>query len=427
MKYLKKFLLTALTVSSFLSIAQTITNNPIKINIADINKNNKVFFEEDIAAVMPESTPTNPIYPLGLQAQFSLKYKGAFRVNATNSVSNSNYAVGTLAYNPNHHSIFMAGHSHHNAIAEFEIPISLSFEPRAKDIPNAQVLQNYVRALDNIRTNRITGMLYKNDKLLVSSEIWYDGSGGNTDNLQVLNASDLSEKPKGVLKIEGKARAAGYMSKIPENMRSKLNADYLVGWSSVYSITSRYSQGPSLFTFNPNQVLNINPDGNGVINTKAIQVYPLEKGTQLVEGANDYQKNVSPIWGALSRGIYGFIVPNTSTFMVVGSHAGIHSGIGYKIIQQGKTGACSGGCTYKPDDNYSYFWLFNVNEMLTTENPWDVKPFSYGKWRTPFDGRIIGATFDDTNNILYMSISGAARTGEYDRPPMIVAYNVTAK
>jgi hypothetical protein len=213
------------------------------------------------------------------------------------------------------------------------------------------------------------------------------------------------------------------MSKIPINMQTALGGKYLVGWSSVFAITSRHSQGPSLAVFSPQDAL----DTDLLVANDIKQVYPIYKG-DLVAGAHKYTgKPASPIWSALAKGRYGFIIPKTSTFMVVGSQGGIHSGIGYKIIQEGKNKACAGGCTNDPKDNYNYYWLFDTNEMLENENPWDLKPFSYGKWRMPFSGSILGATFDDNNNMLYMSISSAARTGNYDRPPMIVAYKIAVK
>jgi hypothetical protein len=122
-------------------------------------------------------------------------------------------------------------------------------------------------------------------------------------------------------------------------------------------------------------------------------VYPLKAGTELVEGGSDYSDTVSPIWGPLSRTIYGFIVPGTDYFMAVGSHGGIHSG--------------------------------NASE------PWEVKPVSYGKWSHPYDEggdvKVLGAVYDDKSATLYVSLKEAGQVGIYDRPPLIIAYGLSAK
>jgi hypothetical protein len=140
--------------------------------------------------------------------------------------------------------------------------------------------------------------------------------------------------------------------------------------------------------------------------------------------------NISPIWGPLSKAMHGFIVPGTRYFLALGSNGGVHSGIGYKITQDDGN-ICGGQCPYEAGDIYNYFWLFNIDDMRSAENPWDVRPVSYGKWSHPYDNggrnRVLGATFDDTTSTLYLSVKDAARVGQYDRPPMIIAYELFSK
>jgi hypothetical protein len=137
--------------------------------------------------------------------------------------------------------------------------------------------------------------------------------------------------------------------------------------------------------------------------------------------------SASALWNFLSRAIYGFIVPGTRTFAVFGSSGGIHSGIGYKITQDNGN-HCGGYCAYGSDDYYNYYWLFDIEEILDAVEPYDIQPYAYGAWSVPFDDngdhRIIGGTFDGGNGILYLSLSGAGQVGEYDRPPLIVAYRL---
>jgi len=412
-------------------VVSAITETSIETPKKDI----QVLFTEDIAKDIRQSEPSNIIIPLGLKATLDIEYLGAFRVIADGE-STSDYAVGTLGFNPENNSIYMAGHSHHNAVAEFEIPSKLSFETEVVKIPEAAVLQSYITILDKKKvgnsTDKINGLLYYKQNLLVSSEIWYDGLGNNADNLQVFsNAHDISSSVhKGMLQIDGGAKAAGYISKVPTELVDVIGSEYLIGWASNYSITSRYSQGPSFYRFKPSQAIDAVLSVDRTIDSDPLMVFPLLEGKQLVEGANNYTLDISPIWGPVSTVKYGFIIPDTTYFLAIGKHAGIHSGVGYKITQDnGKV--CSGPCPYSRDDVYNYFWIYEINDMLKAEHPWSVEPISYGKWSHPYDKngtrQVLGGTYDEEDNILYLSISDAAQVGTYDRPPLIISYKVIAK
>jgi hypothetical protein len=393
-------------------------------------------FEDDIAKDIPQSTPTDVTIPKGLNSVFDIEYLGAFRPLTTDE-RGSNGAVGTLGFNPENNSLFMSGHVYEGAIAEFEIPSELSKEENPAEIIKASVLQGYVPILGKkeigTQTDRINGILYHSGNLLVSSELFYDGSAANKDNLQVFsNANDLgSSNYLGMLQLEGEAKAAGYMSEIPANLKANLGADYLVGWSSVYSIASRYSIGPSLYTFDPQDAIESVLTVDRKVTSQAKMVFPFDQGKPIVENWGEYSKEISPVWAHLAGVRYGFIIPNTTLFMAIGYHAGIHSGLGYKIIQDGASGPCAGGCPYDPTDMYNYFWLFDVNDMIAADEPSSVQPISYGKWSHPYDKsgihKIGGGAFDSLTNTLYLSLQKAGKVGQYDSPPIVIAYKVEAK
>ena len=397
----------------------------------------KFLFEEDIERDIRQATPSDVNIPKGLNAVFDIEYLGAFRAVAGGE-SSSNYAVGALGFNHYNNSIYLAGHSHQNAVAEFGIPDNLSFETDPANVLQAPVLQEYVTVLDKKDvgndTDKINGILNYKGNLLVTSEIWYDASTTNKDNLQLFSNADVlsASNSKGMLQIQGEAKAAGYMSKVPEELVATLGAKYITGWASNYSIISRYSVGPSLFLFNPQQAVDAEITVDRSIEATPLMVFPYGDGREIVPGgAWEFEEgSASPIWNQLSKVRHGFIIPNTTLFLAIGSAGGIHSGIGYKITQD--TGiVCSGQCTYEQSDSYNYFWLFDLNDMLLAANPWDIQPISYGKWSHPYDNngqnRVIGATFNDQSNTLYVSLANAGRVGNYDYAPMIVAYRVEAK
>ncbi|MFT6779748.1 MAG: hypothetical protein ACJAV1_003692 [Paraglaciecola sp.] len=393
-------------------------------------------FEGDIARDISQSTPTDMNIPLGIKATMDIDYLGAFRpITAWGRGSNS--ATGILGYNSDNNSLFMAGHERDASIAEFEIPSELSKETNPADILQAMVLQDYFPVLEKReagnQTDRITGILYVDGNLIVNSEIWYDGSGSNKDNMQVFsNANDLrSSSYVGMLQLDGSANAAGYMSEVPDNLKADLNSDYIVGWASNSAIASRYSQGPSMFTFDPKEALEAVVTVDKVISSEAKMVFPY--GTaEIAPHSNGETMDVSPIWSAKARGFYGFLIPNTRYFMVVGSQGGIHSGIGYKITQnEGAGETCGGYCSYDSSDNYNFFWIFNIDDILKSENPWNAQPISYGKWSHPYDNggvhKVRGGAFDSSTNVLYLTLAGAGKVGLYDNPPLILSYKITAK
>ncbi|MGB5437056.1 MAG: hypothetical protein WBM98_14270, partial [Maribacter sp.] len=60
---------------------------------------------------------------LPLFSRTQLTYEGAFRINASVfGASDINYSQGPIAYNAQNHSLFIVGHAHQQAIAEFAIP-----------------------------------------------------------------------------------------------------------------------------------------------------------------------------------------------------------------------------------------------------------------------------------------------------------------
>ena len=154
-----------------------------------------------------------------------------------------------------------------------------------------------------------------------------------------------------------------------------------------------------------------------------------QAGAGMAVGAlNTQEGSASPVWSFLSNGVYGFIAPGTRTFVVVGSSGGIDSGIGYKITQDDGR-LCGGYCSYAAADNYSYYWLFDLDEILAAGSPSEPRPYAYGRWDVPFGspGRVvIGGAFDPAGRVLYVALSNAGQVGTYDRPPLILTFRVGA-
>ena len=141
----------------------------------------------------------------------------------------------------------------------------------------------------------------------------------------------------------------------------------------------------------------------------------------------------SPLWNPLSRAVFGFFVPNYTTFVAIGSTAGLYSGIGYKGTQENGV-ACGGPCPFLLNDYDNYYWMYGIDDVIAADHVYDPIPSAYGKWDIPYDRpsnnmngqpglhRILGGTIDDDAGILYIALEGAGEVSDYDFPPLIVAY-----
>jgi len=280
-------------------------------------------------------------------------------------------------------------------------------------------------------------MYVHENEIIVNAENWYDAGGQNRDTTFVItNKSDLGNSGVvGYLHMEGSTQCAGYIGDIPQEWRASFGGSSLfTGWSSVYSIISRYSIGPSLWTFDEGAVLNGLPGDQ--IPTRAFMNFPYTYDESTHLGDIDWAPQgtpgpfapADPLWNGLAQAVYGFFVPETTTFLVIGNTAGLETGIGYKAVQENGI-ECPGPCPYGTDDYYNYYWMFDIEEILAAETVSDIRPYDYGAWDIPFSNNglnsIIGATYDTTSRMLYIALQNAGQMGLYDRPPLIVTFALT--
>ncbi len=149
----------------------------------------------------PASTVTvggNDTGELPLLELSQMQYAGAFTVPAGDfGASNMNYSDGIIAYHAV--SMFMVGHAHHDAIAQFQVPALVNSTSIADLNSTGDPLQVFATVLDRPPSGNaegsdyITGMQVVDGKLIVNAHQWYDAAGDNTDTTLVLtNANDLA-------------------------------------------------------------------------------------------------------------------------------------------------------------------------------------------------------------------------------------------
>ena len=193
--------------------------------------------------------------------------------------STIDYAEGPIALGPDGATLYVVGHAHHQAIAEFTIP-PLGTGPAPADLPMAQApRQPFVTVLD--RT-----------------------TGGNPQALDRIGGSPVD----GPYAFEGGAgHTAGWLAPIPDGHRDALGGDHLTGHSSGIPIISRASVGPSAFAFG---AVAFDAPPGPIPTTRLLDfdlAHPLH-GDLDADGDN-------PLWTHLSRATVGLIVPGSRTYL----------------------------------------------------------------------------------------------------------------
>lgn len=360
-----------------------------------------------------------------------MRFEGAFRLPAEDfGVSSMNYSEGPLVYHPGRNSIFIVGHNHQQAIAEFTVPALVKSAKLAELNIAAAPLQNFVTVLDRAPSgnpqelNVIGGLGLIDDQLLVNAYEYYDAGGGNTHTtLIVRNPNNLANSTvAGFFAFEGGAgHTSGWLSPIPEAWQGLLGGTHLAGQSSGQPIISRFSVGPSAFAFNARELT-----GAGTVATRTLLDFSLEHPLH-----DDLENNsrTNDLWTHLSRATFGVIVPGTRTYATFGYSGGHKSGVCYKCTQSNGY-ECGGYCAPDAKDYQQSYWFWDVNDLFAVKNgqlaPHAVRPYAYGALTTPFENaehQIGGGSFDPSSGRLFFTIQKAdTAQGQYANPPVVVVY-----
>lgn len=367
-----------------------------------------------------------------------LNYVGAFAIPAeTFGTSSANWALGTIEVNGN--SLFMAGHNHHDAIAEFTIPPLVNSKNIADLNYSKSPQQAFTTVFDRVaggnreNLDQIVGMELYNGKLIVNATEYYDAPADNRLSTFVVQESDNLEKSSlsALNSVKGRARAAGWISSIPEKWQTLFGCSHISGSSSGDPIIARLSVGPSAFCFNIEDLTNAEKaDKASTITTRELLGFSLDRPLQ-EDLFNERGDNT--LWTHISQARYGFIVPGTRTYATFGTSGGHASGIGYKITQQDGN-LCEGYCASDPADIQNYYWFWDMSEMARvfngSLNASALEPYAHGEFNVPFQtdkniNPIGGGSYDETTGLLYLSIREANTTlSQFENPPVIVAYKI---
>ncbi|MCA9672217.1 MAG: hypothetical protein KC503_41770 [Myxococcales bacterium] len=388
-----------------------------------------------IVALLASSAPALGKSPLPRLTLSDFKYIGGFRLPAADfGVSSLNYSQGPIAYNTTNHSLFIVGHAHQQAIAEFAIPTVVNATTVKSLAMAASPLQVFTQVLGRAAggnpqsIDRVGGMFAVQGPsgmaLVINGYEYYDAPADNTQTTLVArDASKLASTPiDGYFKLPGAAHASGWISPLPPDWQATLGGTHITGHSSGEPIIGRLSVGPSAFAVDlVNDVLGATL--SAPIKTVKLLDYsltnPLHSDLSNTSKSND-------IWTHLSRATYGFVAPGTRTYVTLGHTGGHKSGVCYKCR------GCGGYCSNDPSDNEQHYWLYDLDDLVAVKNgqlaAHAVKPYEHGTFKTPIASDTIGGgAFDPQSGVLYLSLPGADRDqGTYSNPPVIVAYQLQA-
>ncbi|MFO6423020.1 hypothetical protein [Motilimonas sp. KMU-193] len=394
-----------------------------------------------------QQQPDNASLPLWQISD--MQYLGGFRLSSgkfgDSAYPNLNYSPAAIAFNPNNQSLFVVGHDYEQGIAEFAIPEVVNSRDPADFNVGDQALQNFApfHNTDRVDTGidnwfRVNGMYLLDGQLIVNYMNWYDAGGGETDtSVRFVDASDLANSEMhGPYQLDGAAHVAGWITDVPENWQADFGGTHISGHAHG-SIHSRLSTGPSGFIWSPRQTML--QQTNGPVATEAVLDFPHRRAQMLYDKTiyGDMSISVQDIlynedrqnqlWTALSEAAFGVIIPGTNTYLTIGNSGGHESGIGYKATQDNGN-LCGGPCSLAAADNYSYYWLWRVTDMLKVKNgemePWDMRPYDYGKLDSIGLINLKGGAYDAETGKLYVAFKNADTLNNYARPPLFLVYQL---
>lgn len=385
--------------------------------------------------------------PLVTKADLTDAYQGSFKISYWDDVSGTAYSSGRVAYNSSRNSVIVDSHVYQLALAEFQLPDILSKSGDKSILPNATPLQGYTKVLERTFTgntqnlDRLGGLAFINGELVIQSYETYDANGTITHTTAIVeDPSDLkNSKIRGFLEMDGGARTVNYLSPIPKEWQPQLRGDWLAGNGNGMSIDSRLSVGPSLFSFSKSDLVSSNKD----VKTHAWLNYPVKNAlstslwrdysTPGYEGWDLYNSTGNnDMWTSISSAWFGFIVPGTRTFVVLG-RSGMTDGGGYKITN--KAGyTCPGGCSFDPEDVHTFYWLFDLNDIISASSTYAPLPYDYGIFDDKFIsygsqgavGTIFGGSFDaETGTLILNHGPATSETGSKEGSQILSVYKLS--
>jgi hypothetical protein len=400
---------------------------------------------EQLLLTLISANSSNPAYTY---LPWSASYLGAFRLpgddygpapyNDLNYTHNPVIGMGSAA-----NRIFVAGRDtggtkNVRGFAEFSIPAlvggtSLSALNIAA---NTQVFRDALTGQPSAATSWSEGRVLSNfvvvNGMVVGTAYGYYTST-DTPVWVLDDATDITNaNERGFFDISGRQVYGGWINEIPTEHQAALGGTHLIGFSMAgdRAILSKYSNGPSMAVIDLDGITSGSPPSNG----STISITPLMEFSQPNGLTPEASLGASgTAWTYMSGGEIGFIVPNTRTYMVIGTSGGHATGSTYWDPHP-PWSDYKGYGPLSEEDEYNYYWMFDLDEILAAENLYDPRPYEHGVLLVAFDNgpgdnslhKIGGVAFDKNTGRLYISLDRADNSQASESAlPLVVAYDLS--
>jgi hypothetical protein len=364
---------------------------------------------------------------------YSLRYLGGFRLLIHSRDADGPYGFGGVQRSTgpiyvDGETLYVASHPGNYAVGTFPVldPVMGGYA----DMPISRPSANWQTIKDGGWPFQvyITGIAKIGGEIVVNTSQFYDGDNSFRDAQTVLGTGIHYS-------VTGNAEASGWMNPIPSEWQESFGGDWLMGHASNMPINGRQSLGPSLFAWNgadkgadivSQEFLGYgdmaNPLGSFGRDPANVTEGPGREALQ--DAPIGFPGRANLLWNEQSRARIGFIRDNF--YIVLGSQGGVDHGIGYK--DEDENGRRGGGYgTYISTDNGPWFWVYDLNEILSAENPHEPRPIEYGP--LALNHGIAGAAVSgDRLYIHYQhgNTDPADRIqNRYEPEPIILVYEVT--
>ena len=380
-----------------------------------------------IVPPVPDPGPNPPQPPVGIRLRkASLVYKGAFRVpHYKDAVDQLALGGAGLAYNAAKNSLFISGF-HNGSVCEISVP-ELSLSKSQADLKEATILQGFRAVLPDMPVPLygdilLGGLLVYEGKLIGTVYAYYTGANDQATSHFVFDSLDLTTaKLHGLYKPSGSARfIAGAMATVPAKWQPSFGPA-ITGQADL-SILATTSSGPSVFGFDPSQL--VGPEPTTVFPVSPLLYYPADKPLAA------YGEQVGPIQAGTTS-ITGkvFVGDSILFFGKTGTNWN-----GYGEVEWYNDPAAGGKGPHSMNGEYTaQVWAYDANDLASVKQgakqPWEVMPYEVWNFEPAFGqaSKLTGGVaYDEKNGLVYLAMKDCDYTELYDHPPIILVFAIDA-
>lgn len=370
-----------------------------------------------------------------------LEYLGAFRLPDTDPKLASRFPYGghALAFNPagdkGNGSLFVAGHAHHQLVAEVTIPTPAR-DREINKLGTAELLQPFGDVTGGLRGSlpgkdmRLGGLLVYKGRLLWSIYRWYNVEG---ETLPSHGVSDLDlSRPNaaGLWKIgtHHSQKTAGFMMEVPEQWRKHLQFPVLTGQSLMQGRASS-SEGPAAFGFDLWSKSQLPKSGAAISSRQFLSYDVKHPAAYQVAGASHKWKGANRVSGAA----FSVSADGKRSAVIFFVRVGLHPTDWYGEPSQvpGGAKACDGGRGYHAPPYKAMAWFYDPADFVRVASgraqSWSIKPYAmkdvsvdlYSECAT-----LSAVSYDPASRRVYVIEPGVDQKNPFESWPLVHVYVV---